>query len=57
MNCTHPVLYAKLDGLYCHICGAKLRVDEAVDKQEEQEEKPVETPKKAVKRKARKEME
>ena len=36
MNCTHPVLYAKLDGLYCHICGAKLRVDEAVDKQEGQ---------------------
>jgi hypothetical protein len=55
MNCTHPVLYAKLDGLYCHICGAKLRVDETVDKQEGQEEKPVETPKKAVKRKARKE--
>jgi hypothetical protein len=54
MNCTHPVLYAKLDGLYCHICGAKLRVDEVVDKQEGQEEKPAETPKKAVKRKARK---
>jgi hypothetical protein len=55
MNCTHPVLYAKSDGLYCHICGAKLRVDETVDKQEGQEEKPVETPKKAVKRKALKE--
>jgi hypothetical protein len=56
MNCTHPVLYAKLDGLYCHICGAKLRVDEAVDKQEGQEEKPVETPKKAAKRRTRKEL-
>ena len=54
MNCTHPVLYAKLDGLYCHICGAKLRLDDVVDKQEGQEETPVETPKKAVKRKARK---
>jgi hypothetical protein len=53
MNCTHPVLYAKLDGLYCHICGAKLRVDEAVDKQEGQEEKPVEMPKTGRKRKAK----
>lgn len=51
MNCTHPVLYDKLDGLYCHICGAKLRVDEVADKQEGVEEKPAETQKKAVKRK------
>lgn len=56
MNCTHPVLYAKLDGLYCHICGALVRSDAPVDKQEGQEEKPTETPKKAVKRK-RKEVE
>jgi hypothetical protein len=55
MNCTHPVLYAKKDGLYCHICGAMVRPDAPVDKQEGQEEKPVETPKKAVKRKAKKE--
>ena len=53
MNCTHPVLYAKLDGLYCHICGAKLCVDETVDKQEGHEEKPVETQKTSRKRKAK----
>jgi hypothetical protein len=55
MNCTHPVLYAKLDGLYCHICGTKLRLDDVVDKQEGQEEKPAETQKTGRKRKARKE--
>jgi hypothetical protein len=54
MNCTHPVLYAKKDGLYCHICGAMVLPDSQDDKQEGAEEKPVETPKKAVKRKARK---
>ena len=54
MNCTHPDLYAKLDGLYCHICGDKLRLDDVVDKQEGQVEKPAETQKKAVRRKARK---
>ena len=53
MNCTHPVLYAKLDGLYCHICGALLRSDEPHDKQEGQETKPVEPVKKPVKRKAK----
>ena len=53
MNCTHPVLYAKLDGLYCHICGAKLRLDDVVDKQEGQEEKPAETQKTGRKRKAK----
>lgn len=57
MNCTHPVIYAKADGLYCHICGALLRSDGPQDKQEGQETKPAETPKKGVKRKARKEAE
>lgn len=55
MNCTHPVLYAKKDGLYCHICGAMVRPDAPVDKQEGTEEKPVETPKNGRKRKAKKE--
>jgi hypothetical protein len=53
MNCTHPVLYAKKDGLYCHICGALLRSDAPVDKQEGQEEKTAETPKSGRKRKAK----
>ena len=53
MNCTHPVLYENANGLYCHICGAKLRVAEVVDKQEGQEEKPAETPKTGRKRKAK----
>ena len=51
MNCTHPVLYDHPDGLRCHICGALIKAQE--DKQ--QEEKPVEAPKK--KRRTKKEAE
>ena len=47
MNCTHPVLYHKGGALVCHICGAVINAQE--DKQ--QEEKPVEAPKR--KRKAK----
>jgi hypothetical protein len=53
MDCTHPVLYNHPDGLRCHICGALIAANAAADKQEGQEEKPAETPKKAVKRKAK----
>lgn len=53
MNCTHPVLYAKADGLYCHICGVLVRPDAQDDKQEGTEEKPVETQKNGRKRKAK----
>jgi hypothetical protein len=53
MNCTHPVLYDHPDGLRCHICGALISANDAADKPEVQEEKPAETPKKAVKRKAK----
>ena len=49
MTCTHPVIYTRSDGLYCHICGALINPHVA-------DETPVEGPKKAVKRK-RKEME
>lgn len=53
MNCTHPVLYENANGLYCHICGKLLRSNEEPDKQEGQEEKPVETQKTGRKRKAK----
>lgn len=44
MTCTHPVIYTRSDGLYCHICGALINPPVT-------EETPVEGPKKAVKRK------
>lgn len=40
MACTHPVLYSRNGGLYCHICGMAINTAEA--------EKPVETAKKAA---------
>lgn len=55
MTCTHPVLYAKKDGLYCHVCGAIVCPDAQDDKQEGAKEKPVETQKNGRKRKAKKE--
>lgn len=44
MTCTHPVIYTRSDGLYCHICGALINLPVV-------EEKTVEVPKKAVRRK------
>ena len=54
MDCTHPVLYDRDGGLYCHICGALISANDAGDKQEWQKENAPEGPKKAVKRKAAK---
>ena len=51
MECKHPVLYHVNGVLTCHICGATFEQD----KQTATEEKPVETPKKAAKRRAKKE--
>jgi hypothetical protein len=54
MNCTHPVLYDREDGLYCHICGALIAPKDAGDKPQANEEKAVKTQKKPVKRKTAK---
>lgn len=54
MTCTHPVLYDREDGLYCHICGALIAPKDAGDKPQAQEEKAVKTQKKPVKRKTAK---
>jgi len=54
MNCTHPVLYDRDDGLYCHICGALIAANGADDKSQAQEEKAVKTQKKPVKRRTAK---
>lgn len=48
MTCTHPVIYTRPDGLYCHICGALINPPVT-------EEKPVETKIKPNKRKGKKE--
>lgn len=53
MNCTHPVLYDRDGGLYCHICGALISANGADDKSQAQEEKPVETQKTGRKRKTK----
>jgi hypothetical protein len=50
MNCTHPVLYERKDGLYCVVCRSVVAPGGEVDKNHTPEEKPAEGPKKAVKR-------
>lgn len=53
MNCTHPVLYTDADGIYCHICGARINSEQVVDKESTNEQKTSEAPKAAVKRTAK----
>ena len=57
MNCKHERIKSVNCVKYCMICGQKLPDCAQPIPSTRQEEKPVETQKKAVKRKARKEME
>jgi hypothetical protein len=45
MNCTHPVLYERKDGLYCVVCHSVVAPGGEVDKNPAPEEKPAEAPK------------
>ena len=56
MNCRHPAIIEKDGVFYCLSCGCALN-EEAHDKQEWAEKKPVEAAKNAVKRRTKKEME
>ena len=53
MNCTHPVLYTDANGVYCHICGARINSAQTVDKESTNEQKATEVAKTAVKRTAK----
>lgn len=57
MACEHKNIRAVGYTLYCKDCGATLPENWLDDKQIRQTEKPVETPKKPVKRRAKKEAE
>ena len=51
MNCKHERLMCTDNRFFCLVCGAEVASPHEADKQEGQEEKPVETPKNARKRK------
>ena len=53
MRCSHPVLYTDANGIYCHLCGARIDPAQTVDKESTNEQKASEAPKTAVKRTAK----
>ena len=53
MKCTHPVLYTDANGIYCHLCGARINSEQTIDKESTEEQKAPEAPKTAVKRTAK----
>lgn len=57
MSCNHKQLRCTDNRFFCLLCGAEVPNPYVVDKQEGQEEKPVETQKMGRKRRTRKESE
>ena len=57
MACEHKTFRCTNNRFFCLVCGVEIDNPYEVDKQEGQEEKPVETQKNGRKRKAKKEVE